>query len=140
MKIATLKHALVLASFLAGVTPFIASARTDPTGTLGPTLGATDYLQITCTSGDSLEAQITNLSPAVGPVKMQIQIGQYARYTYAPTGSPAKVYMNGGAGTYTVLIDKNVDAALNYSLQYLCKFDIGNRATETAPSVQILNQ
>lgn len=129
MKHLTIKTTLLTAS-LFGVVG-LASAH-DQAGTLGATKSAIDYYQIQCFDDGNGPAEHLELSvidpagPKAAPViSAQVTKGILAMNTADIVDgdalySPA-VKLNGGNGSYYVMVDKTNKAADNYSLEYHCE-------------------
>lgn len=131
MKPVAVKRAIVTASILA-VSSFANTTLAHTlNGSLGSGAGATDYYLITCApdageNSSSLEARVKDNSPVAAPlVSVQVVRARLAanatdlsdgNTTYSPN---AKV--NGGNGTYIVMVNKTTTGSESYSLEYHCK-------------------
>lgn len=124
------KNIVLATSLLLGTG--IASAH-DQSGSLGKNSRAVDYYQIQCFddgTGDTkyleLSVKDTDATKAGSVISVQVIKGllAYSSTDNGPDGdtrySPS-IKINGGNGSYQVLIDKSRAAADDYSLRYHCK-------------------
>lgn len=145
MKPAVIPHAVAAAAILT------AGSFTSPVfahtinGSLGSGAGATDYYLVTCSpdageNTSSLSARVKDNSPVVSPlISVQVLRARLAanatdlsdgNTSYSPI---AKV--NGGNGTYIVMVNKTAAGAESYTLEYHCKAANGVH-TATSSSTQ----
>ncbi len=129
MKNMIIKTTLLTASLLGAVN--LASAH-DQSGTLGATKSAVDYYQIQCFDDGNgpaanLAVRVKDLAGTIAPpiISAQVTKGILAiNTTDTKDGdalySPA-VKLNGGNGSYYVMVNKTNKAADDYSLEYHCE-------------------
>lgn len=113
----------------AAIAPSLAEAHSQP-GNLGVAASATDYYEIACFNDGhgqpaSLEIQIRDASPGAAPfVSVQAHFGLTVRSVsddlVADIEPSARTFLNGGAVTYVVLVDKSGSGAKFYDLTYHC--------------------
>lgn len=127
----TLPRRLVLVPIAgaAGLATSIAEAHSQP-GSLGVAASATDYYEVTCYDDGhgvpgSLEIQIRDASPGAAPfVSAQAHAGSIVRSVsddvVADILPSPQAFVNGGAATYFVLVDKSGSGGKFYDLTYHC--------------------
>jgi hypothetical protein len=111
----------------------------DQAGSLGATVGATDYYQVTCSKDGvdtkQLNIQVKDLTAGASILSVQVHKGLVARNTTDVTGADGVysplVSVAGGNGTYNVMVDKTTAAARNYTFQFHCM----NGTTHTGTSI-----
>jgi len=146
MKSASLKNALVSASFLvmagnAGITLAHTIA-----GSLGNAATATDLYNVTCPPGTHhLESRVRDNAPPVAPPRVSVQTYKGTKATNttdAVDGNAAfspVVVNHSGAGVYRVLVDKDRAGAEKYTLQVHC-LDIDDVELDGPEPTRIQNQ
>lgn len=101
-------------------------------GSLAPAASDTDFYQVTCSNDGSgapasLVAQVLDLAPVAAPV-VSVQTQKASPAIASNTSdavdgdagaSPAS-FLNGGAGTYDVFVDKSAAGAEGYTLTVQC--------------------
>lgn len=133
MKYQATKTIVLTASLLGAAT--IASAHSQ-SGSLGSNLKAVDYYQIQCFNdgtgdADHLAVQVKDTAtPIAQPViSAQVTKGILAVNTTDPIDGDTlyspEVKVNGGNGSYYVMVDKTKAAADNYTLEYHCETSTG---------------
>ena len=149
MKKITLKKAFTAVSWL-GVLVYTGNvAAHDITGTLGKAAGATDYYQVECSDdgagpADRLIVKIKDLAPVATPlISVQVTKGAIAKNTTDiidgnATYSPA-LTVNGGNGSYYLIVDKTAAKAEVYNLQIHCETS-GDQHTGTSEPALLQNQ
>jgi hypothetical protein len=133
---------VLLALALGGAS--LASAHTQ-NGSLGTSASATDYYAITCSNDGSgapgsLVLEVLDAGPVAAPlVSAQIRKGSLLTNT-TPAGdgewSPL-VFLNGGAGTYDVLVDKSDAGAESYTLDFHCVTGTNGGGVHTGTAIQV---
>lgn len=131
MKPAAVKRAVITASILAASSFANTTLAHTLNGSLGSGAGATDYYLITCSPDagedtNSLEARVKDNSPAAAPlVNVQVVRSRFAANATDPSDGDAtyspNAKVNGGNGTYIVLVNKTAAGSESYSLEYHCK-------------------
>jgi hypothetical protein len=111
---------------------------------LGATLSATDYFQVTCSNDGGgvphhLVAQVNDNTAGTNVLSVQIHKGLLAKSSTDVTGangvySPL-VTVIGNAGVYNVIVDKTTAAARTYDLLFHCETS-GNIHTGTSIAVK----
>ncbi len=111
----------------------MASAHELNNQSIGATVGATDYYQVTCSSGGGaatqrLEVQVNDDTKGASILSLQVKKGLQAKNTTDPAGanrvfSPLVSIVppgNQGNGVYDVIVDKTTVAARQYDIRYHC--------------------
>ncbi|MFI3157678.1 MAG: hypothetical protein QX199_16155 [Methylococcaceae bacterium] len=145
----TLKDTFVSVSLL-GILGYANSAAAhDINGALGKAAGATDYYQVECFDdgagpADRLLVEIKDLAPVAAPlISVQVTKGIIAKNTtdvvdgnatYSPT-----LTVNGGNGSYYLIVDKTAAKAETYNLQVHCETS-GDQHTGTTEPALLQNQ
>jgi hypothetical protein len=134
-----LLHLLVLLAFAS-----TASAHTQ-TGSLGAAATATDYYQVVCSDDGSgppasLVVAIEDVSPVATPVvSVQVQRGALVANSSDATDADGSasplVAIDGGAGTYEVLIDKSATGTESYVLTFHCLTGPGGTGIHTGTDI-----
>lgn len=145
MKPVAVKYAVVAASILTIVSFANSTFAHTLNGSLGTGAGATDYYLVTCApdageNTSSLEARVKDNAPVVSPL-ISVQVVRASLASNATDlsdgnttySSLAKV--NGGNGTYIVMVNKTASGAESYTLEYHCKAANGVH-TATSSSTQ----
>ncbi|MBK7949325.1 MAG: hypothetical protein IPK00_11420 [Deltaproteobacteria bacterium] len=127
------RSALLLLALMVGglawLAPAVAGAHSQP-GSLGTPASATDYYEIACFDDGhgqpgSLELQIRDASPGAAPfVSVQGHHGLTVRSVsddlLADILPSPRIFLNGGAVSYFVLVDKSGAGGKFYDLTYHC--------------------
>lgn len=130
------------ASFLSIVAGFANMAFADAltNGSLGDTVGAIDYYQVSCSSLNSLptkrlDIQVRDKTAGSRTLSLNVLKGLVARNATDPVGGDAGysqwLYVFGGNGIYHVLVSKTTAAARIYDINFHCM----NGATHTVTSI-----
>ncbi len=135
---------------LLGVLVYTASASAhNINGALGKAAGATDYYQVECFDdgtgpADRLLVEIKDLAPVAAPlISVQVTKGAIAKNTtdivdgnatYSPT-----LTVNGGNGSYYLIVDKTAAKAETYNLQVHCETS-DDQHTGTSEPALLQNQ
>lgn len=120
----------LVASALAALLPAAAASPDTQNGSLGPTLSATDFYQVTCSDDGSgppasLIVAIEDAAPSAAPfVGVQAQRGLLVASTTDPVDADGAegpdATVNGGGGVYDVLVFKTGIDSENYTLTFHC--------------------
>ncbi|TAN69975.1 MAG: hypothetical protein EPN17_06635 [Methylobacter sp.] len=145
MNKSTLKKNFITVSLL-GVFVYTGSATAhDINGALGKAAGATDYYQVECFddgagAADHLVVEIKDLAPVASPlISVQVTKGIIAKNstdavdgnaTYSPT-----LTVNGGNGSYYLIVDKTAAKAETYNLQIHCETSAGLHTGTSEPAL-----
>jgi hypothetical protein len=132
--------ALAALLVLAGARP-VAAGTVLVAGTLEADAAATDYFQVTCSDDGSgapasLIARLRDDSPSATPMlSVQIQRASSATNGTDQVDGDASwsplVFVNGGAGTFDVFVDKSAADAESYGLEFTCMTGAGGSGVPT---------
>lgn len=130
MKANLSRNLVATTALLAGLTGTPSALATVVVETLGTGAGATDRYTVTCPANTfRLSGTVTDLWPIAAPfVSMQFTKGSVATNTTdfidGPMAAPvpsSEARLIGGSGAYTVLVDKALGGAEDYSIEVFCR-------------------
>ena len=114
-------------------------------GSLEVDAEATDFFEVTCSDAGngapaSLVVSIEDTAPLAAPLMSeQIVKGNAATNTTDPVDGDAvessDVFVDGGAGTYDVFVDKTESGVESYVLRFACMTGAGGTGVETGTTI-----